>query len=125
MAEKQKNVMGEDLDQCGCDPMTGYFRDGCCNTDAYDRGSHTVCAILTDEFLQFSLSRGNDLITPRPEYDFPGLKAGDSWCLCASRWLEAEAFYCAPPVKLSSTNIAALERVDLEMLKRYSHEQLH
>ena len=125
MSETQKNVLGEDLEQCGCDPMTGYFRDGCCNTDSYDRGSHTVCAILTDEFLQFSLSRGNDLITPRPEYDFPGLKAGDSWCLCASRWLEAEAFQCAPPVKLSSTNIAALERVDLETLKRYSHEQMH
>ena len=125
MAEKQKNVLGDKLEQCGCDPMTGYFRDGCCNTDAYDRGSHTVCAILTDEFLQFSLSRGNDLITPRPEYDFPGLKAGDSWCLCASRWLEAEAYHCAPPVKLGSTNIAALERIELEVLKRYSHEQMH
>lgn len=119
MKEKQTNVLGGELQSCSTDPMTGFFRDGCCNTDQYDRGSHTVCAVVTDSFLQYSLSRGNDLITPHPEYDFPGLKAGDSWCLCAMRWAEAEAAGCAPRVNLAATNIKTLEIVPLETLRAH------
>lgn len=120
MESKQTNVLGEPLESCSTDPMTGYFRDGCCNTDQYDRGSHTVCAVVTDEFLQYSLSRGNDLITPRPEYQFPGLKAGDSWCLCAMRWAEAQAAGCAPYVNLAATNIKTLDIVQLDLLTAYA-----
>ena len=83
MSDVQKNVLGEDLEVCGSDPVTGYLRDGCCNTDSFDRGSHTVCAVVTSDFLEFSKSRGNDLMTPIPELDFAGLNDGDSWCLCA------------------------------------------
>lgn len=120
MKRKQRNVLGNELASCSTDPMTGYFRDGRCNTDQYDRGSHTVCAVVTDEFLQYSLSRGNDLITPRPEYEFMGLKAGDSWCLCAMRWAEAEAAGCAPRVNLAATNEKTLELIPLETLRAYS-----
>jgi len=120
MKRKQRNVLGNELVSYSTDPMTGYFRDGCCNTDQYDRGSHTVCAVVTDEFLQYSLSRGNDLITPRPEYEFVGLKAGDSWCLCAMRWAEAEAAGCAPRVNLAATNEKTLELIPFETLKAYS-----
>ena len=102
------------------DPLTGFFRDGCCNTSGRDGGSHTVCAILTDEFLEFSRSRGNDLITPRPEFGFPGLKAGDRWCLCALRWHEAEQHGVAPRVSLRSTHRRALEKVPLETLKPFA-----
>jgi len=120
MKKKQLNVLGDELQTCSVDPLTGYFRDGCCNTDAYDRGTHTVCAIVTDKFLQYSLSRGNDLITPRPEYEFPGLKAGDAWCLCASRWAEAEAAGCAPRVNLAATNVKTLELIPLAKLSAHS-----
>ena len=117
--EKQKNVLDSELQDCGIDPMTGFYRDGCCNTGAGDVGTHTVCAIMTDEFLEYSKSKGNDLITPRPEFDFPGLKAGDAWCLCALRWEEARQAGCAPRVKLTSTNIKTLEMVELEDLKAH------
>ncbi len=117
--EKQKNVLDEELQDCGIDPMTGFYRDGCCNTGAGDVGTHTVCAIMTDEFLEYSKSKGNDLITPRPEFDFPGLKAGDAWCLCALRWEEARQAGCAPRVKLTSTNIKTLEMVEFEDLKAH------
>ena len=113
----QKNVLGENLEICGSNPITGYLRDGCCNTDNFDRGSHTVCAVVTDEFLEFSKSRGNDLTTPIPELDFNGLMHGDSWCLCADRWLEAYQNHKAPYVKIKSTNIKALEKIDLDSLK--------
>ena len=116
---KQKNVLGTDLEICNENPMTGFFRDGCCNTNEMDVGSHTVCVIVTKEFLEFSKSKGNDLTTPRPEYDFPGLYPGDGWCLCAARWLEAEEEGCAPRVKLLSTNEKALEIIDIEKLKKY------
>ncbi|MBP6097455.1 MAG: DUF2237 domain-containing protein, partial [Methyloversatilis sp.] len=99
-----KNVLGGPLEPCSFKPMTGFFRDGCCNTDENDFGSHTVCAVLTDEFLTFSRSRGNDLSTPRPEFDFPGLRAGDRWCLCAARWREAYEAGQAPRVVLVSTH---------------------
>jgi len=84
-----RNVLGGELESCGTDPMTGFHRDGCCNTDAGDAGVHTVCAVVTAEFLRFSMGVGNDLVTPRPEFGFPGLRAGDRWCLCASRWVQA------------------------------------
>jgi uncharacterized protein (DUF2237 family) len=120
MSEPQKNVIGENIELCGSDPITGYHRDGCCNTDNYDRGSHTVCAVVTDEFLEFSKSRGNDLITPIPELGFRGLVHGDSWCLCADRWLEAYQNNKAPYVKIKSTNIKALEKIDLDSLKEFA-----
>lgn len=115
---EQKNVLGEPLDECSTDPMTGFFRDGCCRTDEQDQGSHTVCAQVTAEFLEFSKSRGNDLSTPREEFGFPGLKPGDSWCLCAARWTEAHAAGCAPRVFLRSTHERALEVCNLADLKQ-------
>ena len=114
------NVLGQPLVPCSFEPLTGFFRDGCCKTDEEDIASHLVCAIVTQDFLQFSLSKGNDLITPRPEYQFPGLVAGDQWCLCLNRWLEAVQAECAPRIKLESTNIKALELVSLDFLKQYS-----
>jgi uncharacterized protein (DUF2237 family) len=120
MNNQQLNVLGTPLETCSSDPLTGYYRDGCCNTDEYDRGTHTVCAMMTEEFLLFSLSKGNDLITARPEYQFPGLKPGDCWCLCAQRWEEAEAAGCAPRVNLSATNAKTLEIISFETLRRYS-----
>lgn len=117
MIEQAQNVLATPLLACSYDPLTGYQRDGCCNTDAQDHGSHVVCAILTQEFLEFSLARGNDLITPRPEYRFAGLEPGDRWCLCAVRWKEAFAEGVAPPVVLESTHIKALEFVTLEQLQ--------
>lgn len=111
------NVLGQTLMACSYAPLTGYFRDGCCNTREDDTGSHVVCARMTTEFLEFSLSHGNDLITPRPEYRFPGLKAGDRWCLCALRWKQALDAGLAPPVFLESTHIRALDFVTLEQLQ--------
>ena len=119
MLDKQKNVLGFDLEVCGMDPPTGYFRDGCCNTGTGDVGTHTVCAIMTEEFLKFSQGNGNDLSTPRPEFNFLGLKEGDSWCLCALRWAEANEAGCAPRVKLTSTNIKTLDYIKLEDLKQH------
>ena len=116
----QKNVLGEPLESCGMDPITGYHRDGSCNTDDTDSGSHTVCANVTIEFLEFSKSMGNDLSTPRPEFGFEGLKPGDAWCLCANRWLEAFQNNAAPKIKLKSTNIKALDVIDLDTLKAHS-----
>ena len=117
------NVLGTPLKPCSTDPMTGYFRDGCCNTDESDRGSHVVCAEMTQEFLNFSLQRGNDLSTPRPEYRFPGLVPGNRWCLCALRWKEAFDAGVAPNVVLESTHINALQYVDLAHLLEYQHQQ--
>ena len=119
LMEKQTNVLGSELQDCSIDPMTRFYRDGCCNTGPGDLGTHTVCSIMTDEFLEYSQSKGNDLITPRPEFDFPGLKAGDAWCLCAMRWEEARQAGCAPRVKLTSTNIKTLEMVEFEHLKEH------
>ena len=119
MSDIQKNVLGLELEVCGIDPVTGFYRDGCCNTGAGDVGTHTVCAIVDDRFLEFSRNQGNDLITPRPEYRFKGLKSGDRWCLCAMRWEEARKAGCAPKVKLTSTNIKTLEFVTLENLKEH------
>ena len=116
----QRNVLGGPLGVCSDKPLTGFFRDGCCNTSEDDAGSHTVCVVLTDEFLEFSKSRGNDLSTPRPEFDFPGLHAGDRWCLCAARWGEALMAGKAPRVVLNSCNESALDIVRLDDLKRHA-----
>lgn len=114
------NVYGAPLQACSHDPVTGFFRDGHCNSCAEDQGSHTVCAVMTEEFLAFSKYLGNDLSTPRPEFRFPGLNAGDQWCLCASRFLQAHAEECAPKVRLASTHKSALDVVPLEILEAYA-----
>ncbi len=113
------NVLGEPLAACSNDPVTGFFRDGHCNTCAEDRGSHTVCALMTAEFLAFSKYVGNDLSTPRPEFGFAGLKPGDQWCLCAARFLQAHDEGCAPQVRLEATHARALDIVALDVLKKY------
>ncbi len=117
MNSEPLNVLGTPLVPCSYDPLTGYFRDGCCQTDERDQGSHVICAKVTQAFLDFSRQRGNDLITPRPDYRFPGLKAGDRWCLCALRWKEAYEAGVAPKVILESTHSRALEYVTLEQLQ--------
>ncbi len=114
------NVFGEPLRPCSTQPVTGFFRDGCCNTDATDLGSHTVCVEMTAEFLEYSRFRGNDLSTPVPEHGFPGLQAGDRWCLCAARWLEAYQQGMAPRVYLQSTHERALQVVPLALLRRFA-----
>lgn len=111
------NVLGTALQACSFDPITGYFRDGCCNTNAQDQGTHVVCARVSAEFLAYSLARGNDLVTPRPESRFAGLKPGDRWCLCALRWKEAFHAGVAPSVHLEATHAKALELVELDDLK--------
>lgn len=113
-----KNVLGTDLQVCCTDPMTGFYRDGYCNTGGQDFGVHVVCAEMTAEFLEFTKAQGNDLSTPMPAYNFPGLKPGDCWCLCASRWQEAFEAGVAPPVKLEATHARALEVVSLADLKQ-------
>ena len=117
-----KNVLGTVLRTCSTDPMTGWFRDGCCETQSADRGRHLVCAVMTAEFLAFSKAKGNDLSTPRAEYGFPGLKAGDQWCLCLERWKEAHAAGCAPQVILEAIHQIALERVPLETFQAFAVE---
>lgn len=114
-----KNIFGTELISCSLSPKTGFYRDGCCNTDSEDHGVHTVCSIMTKEFLEFSKSRGNDLSTPRPQWNFPGLKPGDRWCLCAPRWMEAYKAGKAPGVKLQATHEKTLEFVEMEMLLEY------
>lgn len=114
------NVLGGKLEPCGTDPMTGFFRDGCCNTCAEDLGSHTVCVEVTTEFLEYSRFAGNDLSTPHPEFGFPGLQEGDRWCLCAGRWLEAYEKGMAPRVFLKNTHIRALEIVPKEHLEAFA-----
>ncbi|MEM9445859.1 MAG: DUF2237 domain-containing protein [Verrucomicrobiota bacterium] len=119
---KEKNVLGGPLEPCCFSPMTGFYRTGYCETGPDDAGRHTVCVTATDEFLQFSKSVGNDLSTPIPQYRFPGLKAGDRWCLCALRWKEAFENNSAPKVHLEATHRSVLEHIDLEALKEYAAE---
>lgn len=114
------NVMGTELVPCSYDPLTGFFRDGCCKTRGDDLGTHVVCAKVTAEFLAYSLERGNDLVTPHPEYRFAGLKPGDRWCLCVSRWIEAIDAGVAPPVVLESTHRNALDHVSLAVLQAHA-----
>ena len=115
-----RNVLGDELETRGCDPMTGFYRTGCCDTGAEDMGVHTVCAVVTAEFLRFSAEAGNDLSTPRPEFGFAGLRPGDRWCLCASRWAEANAAGVAPPVVLAATHARTLEWVDVADLEAHA-----
>lgn len=125
MRNKPNNVMGTKLADCSHDPLTGFYRDGCCESGEDDLGVHTVCAEMTEEFLEFSRSRGNDLVTPRLEFGFPGLKPGDRWCLCAARWLEADEAGCAPRVHLEATHEKTLEVVPLERLRAHAVERFH
>lgn len=117
---RARNVLGTELQDCSHDPLTGFYRDGCCRTGREDRGIHVVCARVDEAFLSFSKSVGNDLSTPNPRYGFRGLRPGDQWCLCAARWAEALAAGMAPPVVLEATHIAALEFADLEDLKAHA-----
>ena len=121
MKEKSLNVYGKPLQICGNNPITGAFRDGCCNTGPGDIGTHTVCAIVSDEFLEFSKSRGNDLTRDYPEYNFKGLKDGDKWCLCASRWVEAYEVGLAPKIILEATHIKTLDFISLQILENYKY----
>jgi uncharacterized protein (DUF2237 family) len=114
------NVLGEPLEECGTDPVTGFYRDGCCTSGPEDLGSHTVCAVRTAEFLEHQSSVGNDLVTPRPEYSFPGLVPGDRWCVVAARWLQAYHAGVAAPVVLASTHARALETVPLSVLREHA-----
>jgi uncharacterized protein (DUF2237 family) len=116
----QRNVLGEKLETCSEDPLTGWFRDGCCNTDEIDSGNHTVCAKVTKKFLEWSKNSGNDLITPHPEFNFPGLKNGDSWCVCAATYAEAINAGTACKIYLKKTNFKILEIIPLEKLKKYA-----
>jgi uncharacterized protein (DUF2237 family) len=120
--EQSVNVLGGALEHCSDDPLTGFFRDGHCNTCAEDQGSHTVCALMTAEFLAYSKYVGNDLSTPRPEFGFDGLKPGDQWCLCAGRFLQAHDEGCAPQVRLQATHIRALSIVPIEVLQKHASE---
>ncbi len=120
MISMGKNVFGTELATCSNSPKTGFYRDGCCNTGPQDKGVHTVCAIMTEEFLEFSKSRGNDLSTPKPQWNFPGLKPGDRWCLCAPRWLEAYKAGKAPKVKLEATHEKTLEIVEMDTLLEFA-----
>ena len=118
----EKNVFGEPIEVCCSSPMTGYFRDGLCRTVSQDTGTHTVCAVITDEFLKFSSSKGNDLVTPVHFYQFPGLKEGDRWCLCVTRWIEAEKAGKAPKIILEATHEKTLEYTSLDLLVQYAHK---
>lgn len=116
----ERNVLGGPLEPCGTEPMTGFYRDGCCSTGPEDAGSHTICAVVTREFLEHQVAAGNDLVTPRPQWQFPGLTPGDRWCVVAVRWLQAHHDGAAPPVVLASTHSRALDVVPLEILREYA-----
>jgi len=119
----QKNIFGEDMQACCFEPLTGFYRDGFCNTGEQDYGTHTVCAVMTKEFLEFTISKGNDLSTPKPQYNFPGLQPGDKWCLCALRWYEAYKAGYAPNVLLEATNEKTLQMVPMEALIEKAFKQ--
>lgn len=120
MDTSAKNVLGTELQTCSTNPLTGYYRNGCCHTGPQDSGRHVICAQMTEEFLHFTASKGNDLMTPQPHYQFPGLKVGDRWCLCALRWREAYEAGVAPPVILAATHAQVLQYVTIDML--HAHE---
>ncbi len=117
-----RNVFGEDLEPCSRDPMTGYVRDGCCRRIEGDRGRHELCAVMTEDFLSFSRAQGNDLVTPQPAFEFPGLEPGDRWCLCLGRWIEALEADVAPPVILEATHEAVLRDVDPDVLREHEYD---
>jgi len=116
----ERNVLGDELEPCGVDPLTGFFRDGCCNTGPEDRGSHTICAVVTTEFLEHQRKIGNDLSTPMPTHRFPGLNPGDRWCVTAANWLRAHMDGCAAPVLLASTHERALDIVPIDVLREHA-----
>jgi uncharacterized protein (DUF2237 family) len=118
---KTKNIFGETISVCSNNPKTGFLRDGCCNADSRDLGEHTVCIVATEEFLKFSQKVGNDLSTPIPKYSFPGVKAGDKWCLCALRWVEAYKNNCAPQIVLEATNETVLKHIPMNVLLEYAY----
>jgi uncharacterized protein len=120
MAARERNVLGGELEACGTDPVTGFYRDGYCTSGPEDRGSHTICVVVTPEFLEHQRSVGNDLVTPRPEWRFPGLTPGDRWCVVASRWLQAHQDGAAAPVFLAATHERALSVVPLQLLRSYA-----
>ena len=122
MSSDERNVLGEPLETCSTAPETGFLRDGHCRHLDRDPGRHEVCAVMTQEFLEYSREQGNDLITPRPEYDFPGLHPGDRWCVCLPRWLEARAADCAPPIVLEATSEGVLDEVSVDELRAYEYE---
>ena len=117
----KKNIFGEPLVTCSNKPLTGFFRDGCCSSDESDTGEHTVCIVATEEFLKFSKTVGNDLSTPMPQYSFEGVKPGDKWCLCVSRWIEAYRHNCAPKVVLAATNETVLDHVSMDILLKFAY----
>ena len=119
LMSNQKNVYGNQLQPCSFNPKTGFLRDAFCSCHQDDVGEHTICVVVTDDFLNFSISVGNDLSTPRPEYNFPGLKSGDQWCICLNRWIQSELHDAAPLVILESTNKSVLSKVSIDQLKRY------
>lgn len=123
MKFQSRNVFGEPIETCNEDPITGFYRNGCCDSGEDDRGDHTVCAIMTADFLEFSKSKGNDLSTPIPQYNFPGLQPGDRWCLCAPRWKEAYEAGMAPKVVLEATNELTLDVVSMEMLLEHAYKK--
>lgn len=116
----QKNVLDRKLELCSKNPLTGFFRDGCCRSSPGDSGEHYICASVTKEFLNFSFRKGNNLISPQPEFNFPGLKEGDRWCICTDRWIEAFKNSCAPKIILSATNITVKKKISLEILKKFA-----
>ena len=120
-SNKDLNVLGKQLETCSCKPLTGWFRDGFCHFDKNDKGNHTICCIMDENFLNYSKAQGNDLITPVPEYSFQGLKNGDSWCICLERWKQAEEDGLAPLIVLESTNIIVLNSIPLDVLVKYQH----
>lgn len=124
MNKSSKNVFGQTLKSCSMNPMTGFFRNGCCDSGPDDYGKHTLCAVMTSDFLMFSRSRGNDLVTPIPQYHFPGLHPGDRWCICVLRWKEAHEAGYAPPVVLEATNENALEYVEMNVLLGYAYKEM-
>ena len=124
MERKVKNILGSNLKPCCTKPMTGFFRDGFCHTNHLDQGTHVVCAIMTKDFLEFTKANGNDLSTPKPEYQFPGLKVGDGWCLCVMRWKEAYDAGIAPPIRPESTHEKALEFVSKEVFETHFYREI-
>ena len=118
--KKQLNIFGKNLIPCSLDPMTGYFRDGCCKSSSQDKGLHNICVVVNSKFLDFSKSKGNDLITPREEFSFPGLKPGDRWCVCVDRWIEAYLSKCAPKIILEATNQSVISKIEIKILKKFA-----